>query len=133
MQHTATGSGDGDEGEHDIVTATHCNTLEHTATHCNALQHTATHCNTLQHTATHCTLQQEAAMVMKANMKLYIQLARQMLPRAACTASLHETLVFAATYRNALQRTATHCNKYAIIHSACLANAAARCLRCLSA
>jgi len=65
------------------MTATHCNTLQHTATHritlqhpatqpeaivtglsihlsqdtymndCNTLQHTATHCNTLQHTATH--------------------------------------------------------------------------------
>jgi len=30
------------------MTATHCNTLQHTATHCNTLQHTATHCNTLQ-------------------------------------------------------------------------------------
>ena len=54
------------------VTATQCNTLQHTATCCNmlhyTLQHTATqcnilwrtatHCNTLQHTATHCnTLQ----------------------------------------------------------------------------
>ena len=35
-----------------VVTATHCNTLQHTATHCNTLQHTATHCNTLQHTTT---------------------------------------------------------------------------------
>jgi len=39
------------------ITATHCNTLQHTATHivkyCNTLQHTAKHCNTLQHTATH--------------------------------------------------------------------------------
>ena len=26
-----------------FVTATHCNTLQHTATHCNTLQHTATH------------------------------------------------------------------------------------------
>ena len=34
-----------------LITATHCNTLQHTATHCNTLQHTATHCNTLQHTA----------------------------------------------------------------------------------
>jgi len=24
------------------ITATHCNTLQHTATHCNTLQHTAT-------------------------------------------------------------------------------------------
>jgi len=49
-----------------LLTATHCNTLQHTATYCNTLQHTATHvstgvprlltathCNTLQHTATH--------------------------------------------------------------------------------
>jgi len=44
------------------LTATHCNTLQHTATHfilsltathCNTLQHTATHCNTLQHTWFH--------------------------------------------------------------------------------
>jgi len=39
--------------QHSVLTATHCNTLQHTATHCNTLQHTATHCNTLQHTATH--------------------------------------------------------------------------------
>jgi len=26
-----------------LVSATHCNTLQHTATHCNTLQHTATH------------------------------------------------------------------------------------------
>jgi len=43
-----------------IVTATHCNTLQHTATHCSTLQHTATHCSTLQYTASHCnTLQCE--------------------------------------------------------------------------
>jgi len=38
------------------VTATHCNTLQHTTTRCNmvqqSLQHTATHCNTVQHGAT---------------------------------------------------------------------------------
>ena len=37
------------------LTATYCNTLQHTATHCNTLQHTATHYNTLQHTATYAT------------------------------------------------------------------------------
>jgi len=36
------------------VTATRCNTLQHTVPHCNTLQHTAIHCNTLQHIATHC-------------------------------------------------------------------------------
>jgi len=50
------------------ISATHCNTLQHTATRCNTLQHTTTctylsheyphvfytHCNTLQHTAAHC-------------------------------------------------------------------------------
>jgi len=43
-----------------IVTATHCHSLQHAATQplilekSMSLQHTATHCNTLQHTATHC-------------------------------------------------------------------------------
>ena len=50
------------------LSATHCNTLQHTARDSVSLrqsrstvtrdsvslQHTATHCNTLQHTATHC-------------------------------------------------------------------------------
>jgi len=31
------------EGGRESVSATHCNTLQHTATHCNTLQHTATH------------------------------------------------------------------------------------------
>jgi len=39
---------------HIPITATHCNTLQHTAKHCNILQQTTTHCSTLQHTATHC-------------------------------------------------------------------------------
>jgi len=34
------------------LTATHCNTLNHTATHCTTLQHTAPCGTTLQHTAT---------------------------------------------------------------------------------
>jgi len=33
-------------GLHVLITATHCNTLQHAATHCNILQHAATHCNT---------------------------------------------------------------------------------------
>jgi len=72
-----------------MLTATHCNTLQHTAPHCNTLQHTATnyiyaeeflyfninesfvlcnnkmltatHCKTLQHTATHCNTLQHIA------------------------------------------------------------------------
>ena len=43
------------------MTATHCNTRQHTATHGNTRQHTATHCNTLQHTATHCNTRQHTA------------------------------------------------------------------------
>ena len=46
---------------HRGLTATHCNTLQHTATQCNTLQHTATHCNSLQHTATHCNTLQRTA------------------------------------------------------------------------
>jgi len=56
------------------VSATHCNTLQHTATHCNtnicmnrvhtlALVHvSATHCDTLQDTATHCNTLQHKHM-----------------------------------------------------------------------
>jgi len=37
------------------ITATHCNTLQHTTTFCcNTLKHTTTYCYALQHTATHC-------------------------------------------------------------------------------
>ena len=42
-----------------VVTAIHCNTLQHTATHCNTRQHTATHCNTLQHA--NCSILQHTA------------------------------------------------------------------------
>jgi len=42
---------------HNLTTAAHCSTLQHTAAHCSTLQHTATHGNP-QHIATHCnTLQ----------------------------------------------------------------------------
>jgi len=44
------------------LTATHCNTLQHSATYCSTLQHTATHGNTLQHTATQLTLSQKLAV-----------------------------------------------------------------------
>ena len=46
---------------HQVNSATHCNTLQHTATHCHTLPHTATHCNTLQHTATPCNTLEHTA------------------------------------------------------------------------
>ena len=53
---------------HTCITATRCNTLQHTATHCNTMQHTATHrqhtathCNTIQDTATQCNILQHTA------------------------------------------------------------------------
>ena len=39
-----------------VLTATHCNTLQHTATHCSTLQHTAVHWNTLRHADTFLSL-----------------------------------------------------------------------------
>ena len=43
----------GDMAEVDTsLTATHGNTRQHTATHCNTRRHTATNCNILQHIAT---------------------------------------------------------------------------------
>ena len=55
------------------MTATHCNTKQHTATCCNTLHCTATHCNPqrltastmtrlLQHTAGHCNTQHETCV-----------------------------------------------------------------------
>ena len=44
-----------------VLTATHCDALQHTATRCNAMQHAATQCNTLQHTATQCKTLQHTA------------------------------------------------------------------------
>ena len=74
-------------------TATHCNTLQHTATHCNTLQHSATHCNTLQHSATHCNTLQYT--VTRCTM--------------SCSES-HTIYRLTATHCNTLQHTATHCN-----------------------
>jgi len=53
-----------------VVTATHCDIVQHagtdfntlTATHCNTLQHTSTHCTTLKYIAAHCIILQHAAI-----------------------------------------------------------------------
>ena len=77
------------------LTATHCDTLQHTATHCNTLQHTATHRLThplLQHTATHCNTLQH-------------------------TVTHCNTLQHTATHRNTLQHTATHHLTHPFLHS----------------
>jgi len=94
----------------DILTATHCNgldhMLQHTATralasrslhgfetgrqsHCNTLQRTATHCNTLQRTATH--------LIARCNALQH-------------TAAHCNTLQHTATHYSTLQHTAAHCS-----------------------
>jgi len=97
-----------------VITATHCNTLQHTATHfyvlregVPSLRHTATHCNILQHTATHCdTLQRTSTY---------------------CEKVCHHcnTLQHTATYCNTLQHTATHCNTLLRIARMCVITAGA--------
>ena len=73
------------------VTATHCNTLQHTP------QHTATHRNTLQHTATRCNaLFLPASLLAGANFGV--------------TATYYNALQLTATHRNTLQHTAACCN-----------------------
>jgi len=97
------------------ITATHCNTLQHTgthgntrhtATHGNTRQHTATHCNTRQHTTTHCNTQQHTAThgntlqhtATPCNMLLHFR-------RLTLVSLQHNT-----SHCNTLQHTATHCN-----------------------
>ena len=82
------------------LSATHCNTLQHTATHCNTLQHTATHCNT---PTAHCDVLHQMCRVVASN------------PSAT------ERRV-SATHCNTLQHTATHslhaathCNRRAVL------------------
>ena len=82
-----------------IVTATHCNTLQHTATHCNTLQHTATHCNTLQHTATH------RGKKGQFHLDAFFCIPFQYMIYSHCN-----TLQHTATHCNTLQHTATHCS-----------------------
>jgi len=103
-----------------LLTATHCNTLQHTATRCNTLQHIATVCNTLQHAAmryntlqhiTHATEVQHIANItyepgvrrnnLRESMCLSLTLQR--------TATRCNTLQYTATHCNALQHTAMHC------------------------
>jgi len=96
------------QSEHELYTATHCNTcntLQHTATHCstcNTLQHTARHCNTLQHTATHCNTLQHTATHKPVEMAMFAPTSPG--PSTNCT------LQHTATHCNTLQHTATHCN-----------------------
>jgi len=62
------------------LTATHCNTLQHTATHCNTLQHTATQCNTLQHTISHRT-QADSHLLVETGELEHIAIARRVRAR----------------------------------------------------
>jgi len=123
-----------------MVTATHCNTLQHTATHCNTLQHkcwwiviysrcniplqhTATHCNTLQHIATHwllwmcaCSLAciSFAATLCNISQHTATHCNTLTLLNVCVQSRMHSicfnTLQHTATWCNTLQHTATHCN-----------------------
>jgi len=78
-----------------------------TATHCNTLQHTATHCNTLQNAATHLHQRKlnSGGLFCKQKQKKIFSKVSSLLTAIHCN-TLHHTV----THCNALQHTATHCN-----------------------
>ena len=86
------------------ITATQCNTLQHTATqcntpqHCNTLYHIETHCNTLQHTVIHLSISGQSVLVCVPHTSA--------LARICCCNTLQHTTAHSST----LQHTATHCN-----------------------
>jgi len=110
-----------------FLSATHCNTLQHTATHCNTLQHTATRsqltvtcCNRcavlylhthlqqsavcLQHTATHCNTLQHTHCTLQ---------------HTATDVPCFGFILIgsrAPSFRNALQHTASHHNRQHTTH-----------------
>ena len=74
-----------------------------TATHCNRMQHTATHrdnLNSLQHTARHCNIAVQKQQHVLAGVHSCVF--------ARCSTLLHTKST--ATHCNTLQHTATHCN-----------------------
>ena len=90
------------------LTATHCNTLQHTAIYFKTLQLSATLCNTLQHAATHySTLLLTTTYFKTVHHSVMLCNTRQ---HTATHCNTLQTLHHTATHCNTLQHTATHCN-----------------------
>jgi len=89
-----------------VLTATHCNTLQHTATHF-PLQHTATHCNTLQRTSQYNTLHTKYCNTLQhtATHRSHGRRCCYRLP-ANISDMVHRARVLTATHCN----NATYCN-----------------------
>ena len=62
------------------LSATHCNTLQHTATNYNTLYHTTTHCTTLPHTAPHYPTLQHNATHCNTLQHIYVSPATKQAP-----------------------------------------------------
>ena len=98
------------------LTATLCNTLQHSATHCNTLQ---TRCNTLQPAACHRQGRLHRALLWNRRQSAAYSLrwsglfCRSLLLQHPAT---HCNTLHTATHCNTLQHTATHCN--ALEHTA---------------
>ena len=114
----------------ELLTATHCNTMQHTATHCNTrntLQLTvthATHCNTLQHTASHVAhrnpLQYIAILLRQVKDVPHTTHVQHQHTATRCnTAAASKRRTVCPSY--ILQHTATHC--YTLPHTAKHCNA----------
>jgi len=102
------------------LSATYCNTLQHTATRCNTLQHAAPRCNTLQHAAPRCNTLQHAAP--RCNTLQHTATRCNTLHHAATRCN---TLHHAATRCNTLQHAARHCNT--LYHAATHCSPATHC------
>jgi len=82
-----------------------------TATHCNTLQHTATHSSAQHHTATHCTTHQLALSSIPADQHRYPASVRSRLsPISHVTATHYTTLQHTAPHSTTQHHTAPHCN-----------------------
>jgi len=112
------------------VTATHCNTLQHTTAFCNTLQHTATRCNILQHPedlqcAMRCGM---AVRACHARTRYAYRLCRRVMSHISMShvTRLKMCVCEHCCHRNTLQHTATHCN-YTATHCSTLQHMAAHC------
>ena len=98
-----------------MLTATHCNTLQHTAAHCNTLQHTATHCNTLQHTTSFCLERARERVCVIAREPVCVLLSRDRMCTCSvlqCGAVCCSVLQCGAVCCSVLQRVAVCCSIY---------------------
>jgi len=112
------------------ISATHCNTLQHTATRCNthtnlsyhwigathciAPQHTATYCNTLQHTANFSCIPSDKrnthVLQHKLQRKAHVLQHKHTHTAIYCNTHSYYWIRECNTHMHTLPHAATHCN-----------------------